>query len=125
MRDSSRIAIGLAAALACCGPGLAAAPGAAEPKVVASIGVAEKQPPGYCLVSAKVSDSKTEAVLAAPTIVLRAGSEASTTSTDQGQTVEFKVKAAEACAGGTYVVTLSTGGKPSHVLRGELQPKRS
>jgi len=95
-------------------------PAVPEPRVVASIGPSPNSSTA-CIATLEVGLPGTDEVLAAPKIALAAGQEASTTTTDDARKVEITVKAAPACAGGTYDVKVLSKGTLTHAKRGSLQ----
>ena len=76
-----------------------AAPVTTGVTVSATIAPADK---GSCVVRATVTDSESKTALATPQVFLAAGEDAKVSSTVGERKIEIKVKAAEACEGGTY-----------------------
>jgi len=93
-----------------------------EPKVVATIEPSSKHP-GACLVSAEVRDPQSNAILAAPKLMVAAGEKANTSSSDSDRKVEVTVKAGPGCAGGTYGVSVWVGGSLAYSKNGTLAVK--
>ena len=101
---------------------LAEGPRTPEPKVVATIEQPAKQG-GACLVRAEIRDPQSDEVLSAPNIQLLAGQEATASTSESDRKVEVTVKAGPGCAGGTYAVSVWSGGKLVYSKSGALKPK--
>jgi len=93
-----------------------------EPKVVATIEQSSKQP-GACLVSAEIRDPQSNAILAAPKLMVAAGEKANASSSESDRKVEVTVKAGPSCAGGTYAVNVWVNGSLAYTKNGALAVK--
>ena len=93
-----------------------------EPKVVATIEQSSKQP-GSCLVSAEIRDPQSNAILAAPKLMVAAGEKANASSSESDRKVEVSVKAGPGCVGGTYAVNVWVSGGLAYSKNGTLAVK--